>query len=105
MITSIDDTVIYIDVDETLILSGDGLFVPQIPNESLIGQIKDWKGDGRKIIVWTSNGDGVQHAIKIVKQLGIEDYIDLCLPKPRTIVDDDHLEYYNTIDPITLEWK
>ena len=106
MITSINDDVIYIDVDETLLIpSSPELFFPQEPNLPLIAKIKEWKKAGRQIIVWTSNGNGVQHAINSVKKCGIEDYVDLCLPKPAVIVDDDHLEYYSTIDPISLNYK
>jgi hypothetical protein len=104
MIEYITDSVIYIDVDETLIIPAENCFVPHDPNLKLIEKIKEWKDNGRQIIVWTSNGNGVRHAINVVKSLGLEDYVDICLPKPRTIVDDDHLEYYNIIDPITLEW-
>lgn len=101
----IKDNVIYVDVDETLILpASDELFVPSEPNHKLIEQIKKWKSEGRSIIVWTSNGDGVAWARKWVKELQIEEWVDLCLPKPHTIVDDDHLEYYRIIDPITLEY-
>jgi len=98
------DNVIYIDVDETLLLpDNEDTFVPCKPNYPLIGMIKEWKKAGRSIVVWTSNGDGVEHARKIVRELDIERYVDLCLPKPMTIVDDDHLEYYRVIDPITFE--
>ena len=92
----INDNVIYVDVDQTLIVS-------MAPNFELIDKIREWKAKGRSIIVWTSNADGVAHAIKAVKFCEIEDLVDLCLPKPHTIVDDDHLEYYKIIDPITLE--
>lgn len=95
---SIKDGAIFIDVDDTLIIEGNS-------NLKLIDKMKDWKLSGRDIIVWTSNFSGVEHAHKIVNSLGIQDIVDLILPKPTTIVDDDHLEYYNIIDPITLEYK
>lgn len=96
---------IYVDVDETLYLPADGCFVPRDPNYPLIEKIKEWHSEGRDIIVWTSNSAGVQWAKDAVKNLGLEPYVKLCLPKPHTIVDDDHLEYYHVIDPITLTYK
>jgi hypothetical protein len=106
MITTITNNVIYIDVDETLLIpASPELFIPTEPNLKLIEKIKKWKAEGKSIIVWTSNGGGVEWAIDAVKRCNIEEYVDLCLPKPYTIVDDDHLEYYSTIDPITLEFK
>ena len=100
----IKDDVIYIDVDETLLLSNE-LVTSKDLNLSLIEKIKEWKEEGKSIIVWTSNSGGKAWADKAVEICGIEDYVDLTLPKPHIIVDDDHLEYYQIIDPITLERK
>lgn len=90
--------VIYIDVDDCLIIDSH-------PNEQLIQKIMQWSMDGISIIVWTSNPLGVNHAREAVKKCGLSYYVDICLPKPYTIVDDDHLEYYNVIDPLTLKWR
>lgn len=103
-IEMINDNVIYIDVDETLILRPDDNSSIQTPNLKLIKKIKEWKEQGRSIIVWTSNAEGVEHAYWAVKFCEIEDLVDLILPKPHVIVDDDHLEHYSIIDPITLEY-
>jgi hypothetical protein len=97
MIT-LDDDCIFIDVDDTLIQK-------MTPNFNLIGKIKQWKDAGRTIIVWTSNADGVNHALKAINLCQIEYLVDVVMPKPRTIVDDDHLEYYQVIDPDTLTWR
>ena len=96
--TILDDNCIFIDVDDTLIIR-------MTPNFELIEKIKEWKRSGRTIIVWTSNADGVSHAVKAIDYCGITELVDFVLPKPRTIVDDDHLEYYQVIDPETLEWR
>lgn len=102
----LDDDCIFIDVDETLILpAAEGCFVPKIPNLKLVEKIKEWKDKGRSIVVWTSNPDGVEHCVKAIDLCKIRDEVDYVMPKPRTIVDDDHLEYYNIIDPITLDWR
>jgi hypothetical protein len=102
----LDDDCIFIDVDETLIIpENEECFVPKKPNLKLIEKIREWKDKGRTIIVWTSNPDGVKHCKKAIYLCGIEEEVNFVMPKPRTIVDDDHLEYYNIIDPITLEWR
>lgn len=99
----IRDKVVYIDVDFTLLLpASPDLFIPTEVNHKLVEQIKKWKETGWSIIVWTSNSKGVSWAREAVVICNIEDYVDLTLPKPHTIVDDDHLEYYKIIDPITL---
>ena len=49
----IKDDVIYIDVDETLLLSNE-LVTSKDLNLSLIEKIKEWKEEGKSIIVWTS---------------------------------------------------
>jgi hypothetical protein len=92
------DNLIYVDVDDSLLINGQ-------PNEKLVQKIMEWSMAGRKIIVWTSNPLGVKHALDAVKKCDLYYYVDLCLVKPQTIVDDDHLEYYSIIDPITLNFK
>lgn len=102
----LDDNCIFIDVDDTLLIpSSPELFVPQEPNKLLIEKIKEWNDEGRTIIVWTSNPDGVKHCKRAVYECGIEQEVHYLLPKPTVIVDDDHLEYYSIIDPITLKWR
>lgn len=102
----VKDRVYYVDVDQCLINVEDkhGNIILPI-NYKLIDKIKEWNSEGSIIIVWTSNGEGVTHAEKTVLSLGLKSYVFLCLPKPYTIVDDDHLEYYNTIDPVTLKYR
>lgn len=93
-----NENCVFVDVDQTLIIK-------MAPNYELIEKIREWKDKGRKIVVWTSNTDGVKHAIKAIDFCGIREEVDVVMAKPNTIVDDDHLEYYNTIDPETLEWR
>lgn len=98
------DDVVYIDVDYTLLLPEDvELFIPDSANKKLVEKIIKWHSEGRTIIIWTSNTRGVQHCKDAAKLCGIEDYIYDYLPKPKLIVDDNHLEYYRTMDPITFE--
>ena len=90
------DNCIFIDVDDTLIIEAK-------PNYKLIEKIKEWKDKKKTIILWTSNSDGVKHAVKAARFCRIEDEVDFIMPKPYVIVDDDHLEYYRIINPLTLE--
>lgn len=103
----LDDNCIFIDVDDTLILSKEGVLLEDYSeiNHNLIQKIREWKDNNRVIIVWTSNSGGVGHAVNVINRVGIRDEVDYVMPKPVTIVDDDHLEYYNIIDPRTLEYK
>lgn len=101
-----NDKIIYVDVDWTLLIpSEDDLIIPDSPNVPLVEKIKEWYKDGYTIVVWTSNSRGVVRAEEAVILCQLEDYVDFCLPKPYKIVDDDHLEYYSTIDPVTLKWR
>lgn len=101
-----EDDFVYVDVDFTLLLPQDvDLFIPDSVNHKLVEKIKDWHSYGRKIIIWTSNTQGREHCRRAAKLCGIYDLVHDFLPKPYLIVDDDHLEYYRTMDPITLEIK
>ena len=95
-----NDSCVYIDIDDTLIIHTDK---GSVVNVKLMEKIRDWKSKGRTIIVWTSNTGGIKYAKQMLAMCDIE--VDAVLPKPYTIVDDDHLEYYSIIDPITLEFR
>ena len=102
----LDDNCIFIDVDETLLIPpSPELFVPTEPNLKLVEKIKEWSKAGKSIVVWTSNPNGTSHCLKAIDKCRINPYIKAVMRKPSIIVDDDHLEYYSIIDPITLEYK
>lgn len=104
--TKKEDDFVYIDVDFTLVLPQDvGLLIPDSVNHPLVDKIRKWHSEGRNIIIWTSNPDGREHCRKAARLCGIYDLIYDFLPKPILIVDDDHIEYYRTMDPMTLEIK
>ena len=52
--------------------------------------LKDLYCIGWGIVVWSQGG--VEHATAIVKQLGLEQYVDFVLPKPEMYVDDKPFE-------------
>lgn len=104
MIIYPDTQIIDVDVDETLLIPEEGCFVPRDVNHKLVKKLREWHAKGKTITVWTSNADGVKWAVRAVELCGIEDIVFSVRAKPTTIVDDDHLEYYTIIDPITFEW-
>lgn len=100
-----DDKIIYVDIDETLLIPENGCFEPSIINKELVELLKEYKSKGWTIACWTSNPKGVEWVQEIVHRARIESIVDLALKKPFKIIDDDHLEYYDIIDPITFETR
>jgi len=83
MIVIKNDMTTYIDCDETLVLwDGD----KYTPNEKMITQLKQHKARNHPIIVWSAGG--WEWAARVVKELGLEEYVDLVIAKPRFYWDD-----------------
>jgi len=95
------DSVITVDVDDTLVMwnladkSGDIPFVdPYVegmvnyltPNEKHIDLVKKHHGRGYTVIVWSAGG--VEWAETVVKTLELESYVDIVLSKPVKYIDD-----------------
>lgn len=101
----IPNKTLFVDVDSTLIRYMDDEFDKSkvIPNNQLISKLQQYKDKGYFLMVWTSNSGGIEHAKWAIELCGISDLIDAVSPKPATIIDDDHLEYYTIIDPWTFE--
>lgn len=100
-----NETTIFIDVDDTLILYPKdrdskshkkahinftdvytGKKFKARRAEKHIKLIKDSHARGFFIVVWS--GNGYVHAESIVKQLDIENYVDLIMTKPAKFLDD-----------------
>lgn len=86
------------DVDDTLI-RWSGLTYTPIPAH--IELVKKAKILGHAVIVW-SNG-GPEWAERIVRELGLEDSVDLCCGKPSWYVDDETID--KTIPLERRVWK
>lgn len=105
------DNIIYFDVDETLIfwkhityrgvdpntidipdpyMRPAGAIVRAVPNQRNIDLLKRNKGQGRSVVVWSAGG--YAWAESVVKTLGLEEYVDLIIPKPSVYVDDRPME-------------
>lgn len=115
MITINSQTTAWFDVDDTLVLwdatpeqvekegikftcPGSLIIVDDEPRESMpwiemlvphkehIEQLKKHKSRHTKIIVWSAAG--ADWAEAVVKTLGLEEYVDLCISKPTWVYDD-----------------
>ena len=81
--TIIDRPTIFIDVDETLVAWHCTYFKPMQNNiDSLIRHAER----GHYVVVWSAGGH--EWAARVVKELGLADYVDLVMTKPRWYLDD-----------------
>ncbi len=101
------DSVICFDVDDTIVLWGDensrpdkgkieltnpytGLVSYLKPHEPHIELLKQYKGRGYHIIVWSAGG--ALWANEVVSKLGLGKYVDIVMSKPVKYVDDKSCE-------------
>lgn len=101
-----NENVVFCDVDETLVVwdkeyqhekvsrdneiilkdpyTGDTLYLQRhMPHIRLL---KQYKGRGFTIIVWSKAG--CKWSEEVVKKLGLEEYVDYCMTKPDRYLDD-----------------
>lgn len=69
-----------------LVMEKNGESVAVKPIQEHIELIKRYKVKGKFIIVWSQSG--YQWVSEVVKALGIDHLVDLCLTKPEKYVDD-----------------
>ena len=100
-----DKRAVFFDVDSTLIeWVGNGSTLPisylgpelvlrdgdfwytVAPIEIHVNLMKEFKAVGWQLVVWSAGG--ADHAERVVKLLGMEDYVDLIVSKPEVYVDD-----------------
>ncbi len=100
MITIENERVIFFDVDDTLILweiipgeetitfkcAFTGDFLQVIPHLQNITLLKEKHARGYTVVVWSQGG--FAHAQAVVKALGLEQHVALCMNKPSCYVDD-----------------
>lgn len=102
--TILNEDVYTFDVDDTLVLWGtanyqrpspdliefndpyDGAKVYLRPHHRHIKLLKQMKGRGRYVVVWSQGG--AKWAREVVKTLGLSNYVDLIITKPHGYVDD-----------------
>lgn len=64
------------------------------PYHEHIKLLKQMKGRGRFVIVWSAGG--YYWAEAVVKYLGLEKYVDLIMTKPGVMVDDKPIQEWTT---------
>ena len=110
---------IYVDVDGTLILWPGGLpgRMPRptkdgvdpgfgedpVSNGPVIKRLREMYDNGYEIFVWSRGGR--DHAVTVVKFIGIEDIVSQCLPKPLSMIDDDWLWLTEGTQKISISYK
>lgn len=75
--------VVFVDVDDTLVLSYGS---SRIPMPRVIAQIRQLCEQGHQLWLWSSGG--ADYARQSASELGIEDCSTGFLPKPESYVDD-----------------
>jgi hypothetical protein len=97
------ESTVFVDCDDTLVMWGkykefdtrdkveiknphDGTSSFLFPHLGHIKVLKDRKARGSFIVVWSSGGFAWAEAV--VKALGLENHVDLCMTKPHMYIDD-----------------
>jgi FMN phosphatase YigB (HAD superfamily) len=93
-----NELVVMFDCDDTLVMHNDQgnlliedpyntyTFIDVERHERHIKLLKDFKGRGYTVVVWSAAG--AKWAMKVVEALKLEDYVDLVISKPLKYVDD-----------------
>jgi hypothetical protein len=96
------ESVIFVDVDDTLIRS---FGTKQIPIPNAIRYVRDMFNDGHVLYCWSRGG--AQYSRDVAIKLGIADCFVCFLPKPDVVVDDrlqellDHCEFIHPNNAVT----
>lgn len=87
----VDDTLVMWNIPigrehEAIIFDNFGYSERLLPHYKHIELLKQFKVRGQYVVVWSQGG--YKWASEVVKKLGLEDYVDCVMPKPKWIVDD-----------------
>ena len=91
----VDDTLViweYTDSMETVTCNNYGKDVTLGIHKPHLEQLKKFKERGWVIVVWSQGG--AEWAEEVVTKLGIENWVDLVITKPRYIFDDLETRYW-----------
>jgi len=101
------ESTVFIDVDDTLVMWGkakEGEKVVAVtsphdggqnylrPHAGHIKILKDRKARGSFIVVWSAGGFAWAEAV--VKALGLDTHVDMCMTKPHMYLDDKKAEEF-----------
>jgi len=92
-------TIIYVDVDDTLIRT---VGTRRIPIPEVIEHVRRLKSDGAELYLWSAGG--ALYCEEIADELGLRDCFKAFLPKPRIIIDDQEVRdwvFCTTFQPST----
>lgn len=56
------------------------------PSKIHIKLLKDYRARGFHVVVWSGNGH--KHALNVIEQLGLVEYVHTIMTKPRSYIDD-----------------
>jgi FMN phosphatase YigB (HAD superfamily) len=87
----VDDTLVMWDVPsgrerECILFDNFGFAEWLLPHYAHIKLLKQFKVRGQRVIVWSQGGP--KWAAEVVKRLGLENWVDRVMSKPKWIVDD-----------------
>ncbi len=85
--TTASPVCIYIDVDQTLVRTVAGRWVP---NQDLRQKVREWKAAGAVLYCWSSQG--ADYARRAAQECRVADCFVAFLPKPHVLVDDQKIE-------------
>jgi predicted HAD superfamily phosphohydrolase YqeG len=80
-------TVIYVDVDDTLVRT---VGTKRIPMSGVVEHVRGLHADGAQLYCWSSGG--AEYAEEVARELKIEACFRAFLPKPDVIIDDQGFE-------------
>lgn len=92
----VDDTLVFwCERENSLPLLIEPNRVPVWANKAEIERLINLKKIGYVVIVWSRTG--ATWAERVVRHLGITDYVDLVMEKPLFMVDDQEVETWTTV--------
>ena len=93
------DRIVYVDIDNTLVLWSEGNYRV---NPYVVTKLKEFKRRGHTVVGWSAGG--VKWAVQAIRDCHLEEYFDLCVSKPDWYIDDltaeEFLHETKRIDPI-----
>lgn len=88
-------TIIYVDVDETLVRN---YGKSRIPIPAVINKVRQWHSEGAELYCWSSGG--AAYARTSAQEVGLEDCFSGFLPKPQIVVDDQPIADWRRLEHI-----
>lgn len=91
-LTPMSKSVVYFDVDDTLVRSAG---TKRVPIPAVVERVRSLHARGITLYLWSSGGD--DYARSTAAELGIAHCFAGFLPKPTHIVDDQHITQWRDL--------